>query len=305
MIDMITLYSGTPGSGKSLHCARTIINWSRLGQPVIGNFPVNLRRYKRARYTYLPNEKITPDFLTRFSREYFGNKRIKEGSILLVIDECQLLFNAREWQKTGRAEWLSFFTLHRHLGYDIILIAQFDRMIDKQIRSLIEYEYIHRKMSNFGWQGYVLSLFFGGKTFIAVKRWYPLHERLGSELFHARKRLYSIYDSYATFDAAEPIAEPAAAPEQPKEAPDTTTSLPAPSEPKKKPWINLPRIKLPTVKKTLREPKQSKKRRRCAAIDGSYVRPWDKRSLVSHNGKFLRPGGRSETGWAIGQQKKA
>jgi len=28
---------------------------------------------------------------------YANGKRIKEGSLLLVIDECQLMFNAREW----------------------------------------------------------------------------------------------------------------------------------------------------------------------------------------------------------------
>lgn len=273
-----------------------------MGRPVIGNFPVDLSQYKRAAFTYCPNDRMTPKFLIGYSRKRFGSKPPKEGSILLVIDECQLLFNAREWQQTGRAQWLSFFTQHRKLGYDIILIAQFDRMIDRQIRSLIEYEYIHRKMSNFGWQGYLLSLFFGGKTFIAVKRWYPLHERLGSELFHARKKLYSIYDSYATFDAAEPIAEPAAAPELPKEDQSAAAPLPAPPEPKKTRSIKLPAFKLPHRKP--KPPKELKKPHRCAAIDGSYVRPWDKRSLVSSNGKFLRPGGRSETGWAIGQRKK-
>lgn len=205
---MISFYSGTPGSGKSLHCARTIINWSRLGYPVIGNFTVDLSKYKRADYTYCPNDQMTPKFLTDYSRQRFGNKPPKEGSILLVIDECQILYNARNWQQNNRSEWLSFFTQHRKFGYDIILIAQFDRMVDRQIRSLIEYEFIHRKMSNFGWQGKILNLFFGGKTFVAVKMWYPLHERLGSELFHARKSLYSIYDSYATFDSDSAPADP-------------------------------------------------------------------------------------------------
>lgn len=272
---MITLYSGTPGSGKSLHCARTIKNWSRLGYPVIGNFPVDLSMHKRAQYTYCPNDKLTPDFLIKYSKEHFGDRRIKEGSILLVIDECQLLFNAREWNKRGRDAWLSFFTLHRHLGYDIILIAQFDRMIDRQIRSLIEYEYIHRKMSNFGWQGKILSLFFGGKSFIAVKRWYPLHERLGSELFHARKKLYQIYDSYATFD------------EQPPSLPaqeESDAAAPAP-EPEAKPA------------EVIQDKPRKKKRFWFSGMTGAYVRPWNKRTLVSINGKFLRPGGRSETGW--------
>ena len=204
---MIRLYSGTPGSGKSLHNARDIIVRSQMGEPVIGNFDCNLSKYKRANYTYCPNDKLTPQYLMDYSRQHFKGRRPgakDEGAILLVIDECQLLFNAREWQQSGRARWLSFFTQHRKLGYDIILIAQFDRMIDRQIRSLIEYEFIHRKMSNFGWQGVLMSLAFGGNAFIAVKMWYPLKEKIGSEIFHARKSLYRIYDSYATFEADEP-----------------------------------------------------------------------------------------------------
>lgn len=255
---MISLYSGTPGSGKSLHCARTIINWSRLGYPVIGNFTVDLRRYKRAAYTYCPNDKMTPEFLINYSRQRFGSKTPKEGSILLVIDECQLIFNAREWQQSGRAQWLSFFTQHRKLGYDIILIAQFDRMIDRQIRSLIEHEYIHRKMSNFGFQGKLLSLFFGGKTFIAVKMWYPLHERLGSEIFHARKSLYSIYDSYATFDGNQTAA---------------------PAEPSQEEKAATVRIDATPT------------------ISGAKFGFLKKHITSSKKGKYVRPGGRNEQGW--------
>lgn len=144
----------------------------------------------------MPNEQLTPGFLKRFSEEWFETHKFGEDKILLIIDECQLLFNAREWNQYGRAEWLSFFSQHRHYGYKIILVAQFDRMIDRQVRSLLEYEYCHRKMANFGFGGKVLSLVLGGKTFGIVQRWYPLKERVGFELIHARKRLYSIYDSY-------------------------------------------------------------------------------------------------------------
>lgn len=200
---MIRLYSGTPGSGKSLHNARDIITRSKFGEPVIGNFECDLHSYKKAKYTYCPNDKLTPDFLREYSRQFFNGRRPgakDEGSILLVIDECQLMFNSREWQRENRNQWLEFFTQHRKLGYDITLIAQFDRMIDRQIRSLIEYEFIHRKLSNFGFKGWVLSLLMGGNTFVAVQMWYPLKERLGAEFIHARKSLWSIYDSYALFD---------------------------------------------------------------------------------------------------------
>lgn len=203
---MIDLYSGTPGSGKSLHVASYIYWALRRGKPVICNFDIQTRKFKRCNFTYIENHLLDPADLIARSQRYFAHKRVVEDEILLVIDECQLLFNAREWSKKGRDDWLSFFTQHRKYGFHIILIAQFDMMIDKQIRSLIEYEYVHRKVSNFGWKGWLLSLFLGGKTFVAVKVWYPLKQKVGSEFFHAHKRYYSLYDTYGQFNKAEPPA---------------------------------------------------------------------------------------------------
>lgn len=202
---MIYLYSGTPGSGKSLHTARVIYYCLKRGLPVIANFPIALNRIKNARgeFVFIDNDKLTPSFLIEYSRNYFKGERVKEGKISLVIDECQLMFNAREWNVNGRAEWLSFFTQHRKYGYDIILIAQFDRMIDRQIRALIEYEQIHRKVSNFGWKGKILSIVMGGHTFVAVKVWYPMKEKVGSEFFHASKKFYSLYDTYGSFASVD------------------------------------------------------------------------------------------------------
>lgn len=200
---MIYLYSGTPGSGKSLDSARVIYWQLRRHKPCICNFDINLSKIKGCKkddFLYLANKDLVPSTLIEYSRNYFKKKKFKEGSLLLFIDECQLLFNAREWNKEGREDWLSFFTQHRKYGYDIILVAQFDRMIDRQIRSLIEYEQIHRKVSNFGLVGKIMSLLTGGNLFVSVKVWYPLKEKVGSQFFHANKRYYSLYDSYKQFD---------------------------------------------------------------------------------------------------------
>lgn len=205
---MIYLYSGTPGSGKSLHAAQVIVNRSRQGRPVIANFEAELSKYKKANFTYVSNEDLTPDFLISYARNYFVGKRVKEEAILLVIDEAQLIFNSREWDKKTRMAWISFFSQHRKYGYRVILIAQFDRMLDRQIRSLIEYEFIHRKVSNYGWQGWLLGLLCGGKLFIAVQRWYPLKKKIDHEYFVAKKKYYQIYDTFGTFlsDAAASAA---------------------------------------------------------------------------------------------------
>ena len=179
----------------------------RSGRHCICNFSLNLDRVRGKRekhYVCMDNSELTPEFLIDYANRHNAERKcVREGSILLVIDECQLLFNSRDWGKKGRDAWLRFFTLHRHLGYDIILVAQFDRMIDRQIRSLIEYEYKHRKVSNYGWKGKVISFFALGNLFVSVKMWYPLREKIGSSFFRANRLYYSLYDTHVIFDSPE------------------------------------------------------------------------------------------------------
>lgn len=200
---MIYLYSGTPGSGKSLNMARHIYWWVKSGQLAITNFPINKDCIPSKKYPlqyYVPNDNLNPDLLIQVSKIYFRDHKFKEGGIRLYIDECQLLFNAREWNTKGRKEWLSFFTQHRKYGYDVILIAQFDRMVDRQIRSLIEYEVIHRKVKNFGKWGSIFNLLAGGNLFVAVEIWYPMKEKIGSDFFKGSKKYFELYNTYSTFD---------------------------------------------------------------------------------------------------------
>lgn len=269
---MVSLYSGTPGSGKSLHSARQIILAAKRGHPVIANFPVKLDyRWEKANYTYVPNDLLTPKYLIDYAQSFFEDKPVKESSILLIIDECQLLFNAREWQKRGRDGWLSFFTQHRHLGYDIILIAQMDRMIDRQIRGLIEYEYIHRKLKNFGVKGFFVSLLTGGAGFCCVKRWYPLSEKLEVEYVRANKKVYSIYDTFALLDAKSAMEIQVLKPPAP------------PPKVSRLEWFLLGFDKLVT-RCFPRFSRWAEK----AAHDIAHPAP---------KGKYLNPGGRSELGW--------
>lgn len=205
---MIYLYSGTPGSGKSLHQASDLYYWLRNGKPAITNFDIEtgiIDTKKEILHYYADNSVLSPEFLIKVGQIYFKNHKFKEGAIRVYIDECQLLFNAREWNTKGRKEWLSFFTQHRKYGYDIYLVAQFDRMIDRQIRSLIEYEVIHRKVKNFGKWGFVFNTLAGGNLFVAVKIWYPMKEKISSEFFKGNKRYFSLYNTYNTFSEKEVV----------------------------------------------------------------------------------------------------
>lgn len=202
---MIDLFSGTPGSGKSLHVAKLLYEAILDDRPCIGNFFFNgeaCRPKEKGGYLYLENDMISPEFFFFFSsyyRERVYKKRLPEDHILLVIDEAQLLFNTREWGKPDRKQWVSFFSQHRKLGYHVILVAQYSEMLDKQVRALFEYEYLHRKVGNIGKGGALLSGVSGGGLHVCVKMYRPLKMKVGSSTFHAEQRYYSLYDSYTIF----------------------------------------------------------------------------------------------------------
>lgn len=260
----IILYSGTPGSGKSLHAAKTIIDWFKKGKPVITNFDLDISKYTNANHRYVDDDELTPDFLLQYSREYFQGRKLTkrdEDTILLVVDECQLLFNSRDYQKKDRKVWIKFFSTHRHLGYHVILIAQMDKMLDKQIRGVIEYEYIHRKLSNFGKAGKLLTIALAGEMFTAVQMWYPLKMKIGTTMFRGKRRYFRIYDSYASFGEPKELPAPPAQEESPTPEPVVQPD--------------------PEVKEA-------------EIVD---LAPHERRRLISVKGKWLRPGGRDEKGW--------
>lgn len=195
---MIKLFSGTPGSGKTLHAVHVMDWYNRHKKPVIANFELNKTLVKHPDLMILPDDKLTPDMLIEFSRYWFQNRRVKEGEILLVLDEAQLVFNARDWQ--FNRPWISFFTQHRKYGYDVILIAQYDRMLERQIRSLIEYEEKHLKVSNLGgiW-GLIMPLFLG--RFRVYEKWYNQNKMLVSQYAASySRRDKELYDTFKAWD---------------------------------------------------------------------------------------------------------
>ena len=204
---MISLYTGTPGSGKSLHCAQVIYKKIVRGKNVLANFDINLTCFKPRKkpygdFVYLDNSELSPELLMFYAvanhrRNTSGH--MVEGQTLVVIDECQILFNSRDWNAKDRMAWATFFTQHRKYGFDIILITQFDRLIDRQIRSLVEYQVIHRKVSNFQTIGFLLGVLFHGNIFIAITQWYGIREKISAEWFVLRPKYARLYDSYKIF----------------------------------------------------------------------------------------------------------
>lgn len=200
IIMTIYMFTGTPGSGKSYHQAESIYYANRRNVPVVANFDVNRNLLKNpGRFHAFSNLDLKPEALVKISQDYqmeVGPENVKEGTLKLFIDECGLVFNARKWSDKSRESWVQFMLQHRKLKYDVILVTQFDDMVDKQIRSLVEYEVIHRKLNNVGWQGRIFNaLALGHPIFVCVNYWYPMKQRLGSEFVIGRSKFYSMYDT--------------------------------------------------------------------------------------------------------------
>lgn len=216
---MIEVYTGFVGSGKSYHVIRrgTQIADAPLGNRwVVANFPIRDKKkflarlpllgrlvknkYVKPRWIHLQDEELTPEMMIQIAREkewgVFGSEQ--EGECLLIIDEAATIFNSRDWnvKPDVRRNWIKFFTQCRKFGYDVVFITQDVRMLDRQIRSLFEYEVQHKKMNSFS-----VFKFLPFTLFAAVKFWNGGRLFKGSaELMIYNKRIAERYDTMKIFN---------------------------------------------------------------------------------------------------------
>ena len=201
------LFTGTPGSGKSLHAAKKIRFLLRAKKTIIANFPINMECFRKrngkmpklGKFIYVPNSKLTVSYLKKFSFENL--KPLKESQCLVIIDECQVKFNPRI-SRQDREEWVEFLPQHRKYGYDILLVTISDKFIDKLITTTVETEYKHRSMKNYGVWGDLFCAIFGN-VFWVNSYWYGCKMKLSSEVFHFNKKLANLYNSFKLFDESD------------------------------------------------------------------------------------------------------
>ena len=211
---MMDLYTGTPGSGKSYNVARLIYHGLRSKKNYICTFEVDLDKVagrrrkisKLGKFVYIDRYTINPFMLQEYANEY--HKHGVEHQTTIIIDEAHLIFNPQHWRNKDTLKWVEFFSLYRHLGYDIILITQHDRLVNKQIRSFIDNEFVHRELGNYKLFGKLISRIYGGttnKTFFVIKKWYALPRSpiLGKEMIRLNKRIAGIYDTHKVFNVIE------------------------------------------------------------------------------------------------------
>lgn len=211
---MISLYTGTVGSGKSFHAIELGLNFckgQRAGH-VIANFPINApkKRFKRgkkkwqdimSRWHYF--EEIDVPYLMGLSIEkgWFGH----ESSCLVIIDEAGIMFNSRDWQseKENRNKWIKFLSQSRKFGYDFVFVCQADRMIDKQIRGFVEYEVKHRKINSSRMFAFLNLFHF--TVFMYIYKWYGTRLRAHLNLSFYKRWIAARYDTMRIFNLEDLI----------------------------------------------------------------------------------------------------
>lgn len=197
---MIRIYTGTPGSGKSLHAVQRVLNYLRASRQVIANFPLKYEDLKlkdrKGKFFYLPNENLSVDYLYQFNNLY--HDEAGEHQSLLILDEASVPFNVRSSNDKNRLKWCSFFAQHRKFGFEVVLISQNMRQIDRQIRDLIEIEVVHRKLNNFSF-----FKFLPFSYFVAVERNVAVKEKNDHLFFTYNKYYGNLYDTFYDFTRTE------------------------------------------------------------------------------------------------------
>lgn len=231
---MINCYTGRPGNGKSYHACFDVYSALRSGVNVLSNINIDESKVKpnwirsklhkpMGHFIYVPTAVMEcPNFCKAPDKCSFGDclrgfslnfhdwskdNKTKEGQTLIVIDECQVdgLLNCRTWNNPTRRDWNEFFQLHRHYGFDIILVTQSLPNIDKQTQKLVQMEVEHRKFSNFNGLCKLISRFFMKEFFVCVKRDLslkrtPTRARMGFSVMVSKAFIYKLYNSYLVED---------------------------------------------------------------------------------------------------------
>lgn len=151
------LLTGKRGQGKSLAAVGRIREYLRQGRPVATNLDLYLEHFGSP---FVRNVQVyrLPDYpeASDFKALPFGNPKLyyrDDGTIgfaegytdesngLIVLDEVASFLNARDWNDKSKKEHRDalndWFRHSRKYGWDILMLAQHEDLIDKQTRTAL------------------------------------------------------------------------------------------------------------------------------------------------------------------------
>lgn len=149
---MITLITGTPGSGKTAYGLDFMLKTVKEGRPLYVHGIPDLKLPHIVAYCDSP----ACDVCTHYTEEEKQQKMVPanewhkfapDGAVFF-FDETQNIYRPRS-SGAKVPENVAAFEVHRHKGLDFFLITQSPRLIDSNIRSLVS-RHIHLRVN---WKG--------------------------------------------------------------------------------------------------------------------------------------------------------
>lgn len=140
---MIYIVTGKLGAGKSLLAVQRMIDYAAEGRKVASNFEIDFSKLAKN-----PNSKLSQSFITVLpsiptSQDLISlgdGGKTEDTAGALVLDECGAFLNSRTWNDNDRHNVITWLLHARKRKWDVFLIVQHERMLDKQIRdALAEY----------------------------------------------------------------------------------------------------------------------------------------------------------------------
>jgi zona occludens toxin len=219
---MIALVTGVPGSGKTFYTCRLIRESLLAGKFVATNIKLeedwperaikgqlaNLSARRRRAYIDRWRRRLVQvDSIGDLHRIRLGTagwEKKLEGRGVAIFDEATEDLGARDWAREDRRAAMRFFEQHRKLGWDVYVIAQDAERVDKQLRTLAEYEVTLRNLKRYKpFLGIPIWPF--GNLFLALWRW---HGERGTrpfrkQLFTLNKTVAGMYDTHQVLHTVE------------------------------------------------------------------------------------------------------
>jgi len=150
---VITLVTAPPGNGKSAYAVRAIARALESGKPVATNIHLRADFAEFVARRGNAVRQLVPGRVGRVAavrdRQVFVSDDVRElarvrlrgygeSRGLQVWDETPDFLNAHDWSGEDVKALSKFGRKHRHLGWDILILAQDEDMIAKQVR--VNYE---------------------------------------------------------------------------------------------------------------------------------------------------------------------
>jgi len=186
----LVVVKGKMGAGKTMFAVRYILQDLAKGRVVYSNIELNWEacvRYHKKRGIEVPRENYR-----HLTVEHNWHEQLAEGS-LVVLDEAQLTYNARDFGKTDKEErdLLTFIPQARKWGCQVWIVTQHEGNVDTQFLRQAAYYYRAYDL----WHNPLIKMLLPWPFSIISKLDSDGKTRLESFWMHRGKELYQCYDT--------------------------------------------------------------------------------------------------------------